>query len=238
MENQVYIAQASAQTSQPPLTPSHSHQLFDPGAATIWAALVTASLSSIVTIISLISNRRLMTRLEKERREHDLNLAKMQQKHEIQLENTRLRPERRLQFIGYWRKLLRNDKITYKDIFKDESYKSLEGYISSEVLQLIQQKLNEKQALSDHLSFKETAFNAPKIMWDDEDYVRGEHLAYENYYASHYSHLQPEEYDAVEREFENERKKLELLDSNLTKFMKKQIEEELRRLEKEEWELL
>ena len=52
--------------------PVQPQQPFDPGAATMWAALITAGLSSIATIISLVSNRRLMTRLERERQEHDI----------------------------------------------------------------------------------------------------------------------------------------------------------------------
>ena len=129
-EVQAFIAQSSTPIPLPLSTPSQAYQPFDPGAATIWAALITAGLSSIATMISLISNRRLMTRLEEERRAHDLKLADIQQKHEIQIENARLRPERRLQFIGYWRKRLRDDKLTYKDILKDKAYKTLEGFIS------------------------------------------------------------------------------------------------------------
>ncbi len=237
-KDQAFIAQSPTPTPSPLPPPSQVYQPFDPGNATIWAALITAGLSSIATIISLISNRRLMTRLEKERREHDLKLAGMQQNHEIQLENARLRPEHRLQFIVYWRKRLRDDKFTYKDIFKDQAYKTLEGCISSKVLQLIQQKLHEKKTSSDRLSFEKTALNAHSIIWDDEDYARGEHLVYESHYDAYYANLQPEEYDAIIRGLENDRKQLEKNDLNLTKFIKEQLEEELRRLEKEEWELL
>ena len=231
-----------AQSTSPSPIPSQAQQPFDPGTATIWAALITAGLSSIATIISLISNRRLMTRLEKERQEHDIRLANMRQEHEIQIENARLRPERRLQFIGYWRKRLRNDNFTYKEIFNDKAYKTLEGFISLEAKQLIQQELqktdSEKKILSDRLHFEETAFNFPRMCWDDEEYIRGEHLAYEKHYDACYSHLDPDDFDAVKRGFEKDRKQLEQFDINLIKFIKDQLEEELRRLEKEEWELL
>jgi hypothetical protein len=237
-EVQAFIAQSSTPIPLPLSTPSQAYQPFDPGAATIWAALITAGLSSIATMISLISNRRLMTRLEEERRAHDLKLADIQQKHEIQIENARLRPERRLQFIGYWRKRLRDDKLTYKDILKDKAYKTLEGFISLRILQLIQQELDEKETLSNRLSFEEAAFNAHRIVWDDEDYASGENLVYESHYDACYANLQPEEYDAVKRGFENDRKQIERFDLHLTKFIKEHLEEELRRLEKEEWELL
>ncbi|WOD38453.1 hypothetical protein [Nodosilinea sp. E11] len=237
-ENQAFIAQSSTPTPSPLPTPSQTRQPFDPGAVMIWAALITAGLSSIATMISLIGNRRLMTRIEEERREHDLKLANIQQKHEIQIENARLRPERRLQFIGYWRKRLRNDTLTYKDIFKDKAYKTLEGFISLKVLQLIQQELDEKEALSNRLSFEEAAFNAHSIFWDDEDYASGENLAYESHYDACYANLQPEEYDAVKRGFENDRRQIEQFDLHLSKFIKEHLEEELRRLEREEWELL
>jgi len=236
-----FIAQSPTPSSPP--SPAQAQQPFDPGTATIWAALITAGLSSVATIISLVSNRRLMTPLERERREHDIKLANMHREHEIQLENARLRPERRLQFIGYWRKQLRKDAFTHEDICNDKAYKTLEGFISPEALHLIRQELQKteeaKKSLSDRLNFEETAFHASNMDWDDDVYARGEHLAYENYYDAYYANLStPEEYDEVLRSFKRKRKQLEKFDSDMTKYIKDLLEEELRRLEKEEWELL
>jgi hypothetical protein len=232
-----YIAQSPTPT--PTMSPIQPQQPFDPGTATIWAALITAGLSSIATIISLVSNRRLMTRLEKERREHDIQMAQMQQEHETQIENARLRPERRLQFIGYWRKRLRKDTFTHKDIFNDKAYKTLAGFISPEVLQLIQQELQkteaEKKSLKERIDFEDNALHYKNIIWENEEVAREARLAYEDY--NQYIHEQ-QKWDDVERWLAKARQKLEEFDVALTKFVKEQLEEELRKLEKEEWELL
>lgn len=223
-----FIAQSPTPSPSPSLSPSQTQHPFDPGTATIWAALITAGLSSIATIISLVSNRRLMMRLERERREH-----------EVKLDNARLRPERRLQFIGYWRKRLRQDTFTHEDIFKDKAYKTLEGFISPEVLQLIQQELQkteaEKKSLREDIQFEYRGLHYNSICWEDEELARGEHLPYKNYNL--YLQEQQRE-DDVERWLAKASQKLEQFDINLTKFIKEQLEEELRRLEKEEWELL
>jgi len=219
--------------------PVQPQQPFDPGAATMWAALITAGLSSIATIISLVSNRRLMTRLERERQEHDIQMAHMQQKHEIQIENARLRPERRLQFIGYWRKRLRKDTFTHKDIFNDKAYKTLEGFISQEVLQLIQQELQkteaEKKSLKERIDFENKGLHYDNIFWENVELARGDHLAYQSYNQ----YIQEQQmHEDVKRWLAKAPQKLEEFDVALTKFVKEQLEEELRRLEKEEWELL
>lgn len=238
--NTNFISQSPTPSLSP--SPGQVQNSFDPGIATIWAALITAGLSLVATIISLLSNRRLMTRLEKERQEHAMKLANMQQNHEAKLENARLRPERRLQFIGYWRNLLRNDTLTYRDILKDKAYKTLESFISFEAVNLIQQELKrteaEKKLLDDHLDLEWTALNYPNLILDDEEYAQGVHLPYEIHYVNFYQHLHPSELEEIERKLEKERKGLEQFDLNLTEFIKDKLEEELRRLEREEWELL
>jgi hypothetical protein len=72
MSKTTYIAQSSSPSPSPAPAPGLTQQPFDPGTATIWAALITAGLSSTATIISLISNRRMMTRLENEKQKHDI----------------------------------------------------------------------------------------------------------------------------------------------------------------------
>lgn len=230
-----FIAQSPTPTQQQ--YSIKTYQTFDPGLATIWAALITAGLSSIGTIISLISNRRLIIRLERERQEHDVKLAKMQQDHEIQLENARLKPERRLQFIGYWRRRLRNDDFTYEDIFSDEAYTTLKGCVSLEVLQLIRQQVqkinHEKQHLRDDIEFEGKVLHGSSYDWDEtgEDSQVCEDYRYHVYTT-------PEDYDEGERRLKKLQRQSEQFDLDLTRFIKDQLEEELRRLEKEEWGLL
>jgi hypothetical protein len=164
----------------------------------------------------------------------------MQQEHERQIENSRLRPERRLQFIGYWRKVLYKDTTTYKGILKEKSYARLEKFISPEACNLIQQAVKESEKeleeLQASLKWKEKVYHRKWWDEDDDEYRLKQELFWESIDGMEYLG----NYFGVEKALDDlaeTKSQVSQAEKELTTFMKTHLIEELRRLE-EEWELL
>ncbi|MFH7244026.1 MAG: hypothetical protein ACHWZW_14385 [Spirulina sp.] len=230
-------------SSQTPSSPQISNQL-DMDIAVVIAALITAAISLATTLINL----RIQRRIEQSRQELERQLQHEKRNHEIAIENLRADNEhklknqpRRLEFIGFWRKMLYKDATTYEDILKEESYKTLEKFIASEVCAMLQKEIEESkeklEKLNKSLEWKEKVYNGKWWDEDEAEYQLQQDLVYYSKSWMEYEGDYVGILEALESMAET-RHEIYQIKQDLTTLMKTQLIEELRRLETEEWKLL
>ena len=212
--------------------------------AVVIAALITAAISLVTTLINL----RIQRRTEKSRQELEKQLQKERHNHELVVENLRSENEhklksqpRRLEFIGFWRKILYKDTTTYEDILKEKSYKTLEKFITSEVRAIMQKEVEKSrdklEKLNKSLEWQEKVYSGK--WWDEDEteyQLQQDFLCYSKSWMEHEG-----DYLGIAVALEGmaeTRGEIYQTQQELTKLMKTQIIEELRRLETEEWKLL